>query len=271
MLISAIITTRNEEKHIGNCLKALKNQTYHAELIQIIVVDNGSTDRTKEIARQYTDQVYDKGPERSVQRNYGVSISEGDYFIYLDADMILHENVIDECVNRIRSSPDTIGLYISEIVMGDNFFSRVRRFERTFYDATVIDCARFIKKESFLAAGGFDETLTGPEDWDLDKKLRAVGKINLLTTPVYHNEAEFSLKTYLTKKGYYSGYMDDYIAKWGKDDIDLKKQFSIYYRFFGVFVENGKWKRLLAHPGLTSGMYFLRFLVGFKFLTRAKQ
>ena len=50
--------------------------------------------------------------------------------------------------------------------------------------------------------------------------------------------------------------------------IDLKKQFGIYYRFLGVFIENGKWKRLLLHPGLASGMYLLRFFVGANFLFR---
>ena len=62
--------------------------------------------------------------------------------------------------------------------------------------------------------------------------------------------------------------MDVYIEKWGKDDQDVKKQFGIYYRFFGVFLENGKWKRLVAHPILAAGMYFLRFWVGVNFLLR---
>lgn len=59
-----------------------------------------------------------------------------------------------------------------------------------------------------------------------------------------------------------------YNEKWGKSDPDLKKQFGIYYRFFGIFTEKGKWKKLLLHPFLAMGMYFLRFLVGVKFLTR---
>lgn len=268
MIVSVIITTKNEEKNIGNCLKSIKEQGYPQNLIEIIVVDNNSTDRTKEIALMYTDQVFDKGPERSAQRNFGVEKSSGEYFLYLDADMMLHQNVVADCVARVRQHPDIVALYVSEIVMGERYFSQVRRFERSFYDATVIDCARFIQKSAFQTVKGFDENLTGPEDWDLDKKLRQIGTTDLMTTPIYHNEAEFELGKYLNKKGYYAKKFDTYIAKWGKDDPDLQKQFGLYYRFLGVFVEKGKWKKMFAHPLLTFGMFFLRFLVGLKFVLR---
>jgi glycosyltransferase involved in cell wall biosynthesis len=263
-----IITTKNEQANIANCLKSVLAQSYPKELIEIIVVDNGSTDKTKEIAGKYTDKVFDKGPERSAQRNLGVEKSSGEWFLYLDADMILSKNVIKDCVEKVNVDSGIVGLYISEIVMGTSFWSQVRRFERSFYDGTVIDCVRFVQKEAFQKVGGFDENLTGPEDWDLDKKLRAIGKTELIKTPIHHNEAEFDLKKYLAKKGYYAQKFDAYIAKWPKNDPDIKKQLGFYYRFIGVFVEKGKFKKILAHPILTGGMYFLRGLVGVKFLFR---
>lgn len=66
MKVSVILTTKNEEKHIGNCLKSVKKQAYPRDEIEIIVVDNNSTDKTKEIAKRYTDKVYNFCPERSV-------------------------------------------------------------------------------------------------------------------------------------------------------------------------------------------------------------
>lgn len=268
MIVSVIITTKNEERNIENCLKSIRSQSYPKEKIEAIVVDNNSDDKTKEIALKYTNKVFDKGHERSAQRNFGVEKSSGEWFLYLDADMILSDNVIKYCVEKINSDAGIIALYISEIIMGEKFFSQVRRFERSFYDGTAIDGVRFIKKSEFQKVGGFDEKLTGPEDWDLDKKLKKNGRLDLIKTPIYHNEAEFDLKKYLNKKGYYAQKFDEYIVKWGKNDSDIKKQFGLYYRFFGVFIENGKWKKLLAHPILTGGMYFLRGLVGIKFLIR---
>lgn len=269
-LVSVVVTTKNEERNIANCLKSIKQQDYPGDEIEIIVVDNSSSDRTKEIAGKYTNKVFNKGPERSAQRNFGVEKSKGEYIIYLDADMIPSERVIAECVGAVRRDKDLVALYISEIIMGERFWSKVRRFERSFYDGTVIDCVRFIRKDKFVEAGGFDLSMTGPEDWDLDKKLRDIGRVGLVKEPIYHNEAEFNFKSYLSKKSYYINSFDNYVEKWGKDDPDVKRQLGFYYRFVGVFVENGKWKKIICHPVLVLGMYCLRFLVGTNFLLRKK-
>jgi len=268
MLVSIIINTKNEEENVGKCLDSVLAQKYPREKLEIIVVDNDSADRTKEIARKYTEKIYNHGPERSAQKNFGVEKSQGEYFLHLDADMTLCENVIAECVEKVLADKNIIALYIPEIVSGENFFSKVRRFERSFYDGTAIDAVRFIRKDKFLEAGGFDEKIYAGEDWDLDKRLKKLGKLDIIESPLYHNEAEFNLKKYLAKKKYYSKNVDVYIEKWGKNDPDIKKQFGGYYRYIGVFVEKGKWKKLLRHPVLAMGVYFLRFLVGVKYLTR---
>ena len=271
MLVSIVITTKNEEKNIETCIKSILAQSYPQDKIEIIVVDNNSTDKTKELAQKYTNKVFNKGPERSAQRNYGLlEKSSGEYLLYLDADMILSPNIIDGCIQTVNSNPQIVALHISEIVMGEKYFSKVRRFERSFYDGTVIDGARFFKKDILQKVGGFDESMSGPEDWDLDKKLKQLGKIGMLDKTVgviFHNEKEFNLKKYLSKKGYYAKSFDGYVANWGKDDADVVKQLGMWYRFFGVFIENGKWKKLLARLDLTFGMYFLRFLVGLSFVT----
>jgi glycosyltransferase involved in cell wall biosynthesis len=268
MLISVIINTKNEEKNIEKCLKSVVGQTYPAEKMEIIVVDNDSTDRTREIAQKYTEKVYNHGPERSAQKNFGIRESKGEYFLHLDADMILSENVVKECAEKVSSDKNIIALYIPEIVAGENYFSKVRRFERNFYNGTVIDAVRFIRKDEFLEVGGFDEKMYACEDWDLDKRLKKRGKFGIIQSPLYHNEAEFRLTKYLNKKAYYSKNLDVYIKKWGKNDPDVQKQFGLYYRFIGVFIEKGKWKKILRHPLIAAGMYFLRILVGIKYLTR---
>ena len=338
-LVSIIITTRNEERNIANCLESIINSnialkqyrhidkkdkdkslskklnSYKAKLLsyEIIVVDNNSTDKTKEIAKRYTDKVYNKGPERSAQRNYGmIDKAKGKYVMYLDADMILSSTVIEKAVEKLESSslkhrPSTIShqslsdsivaLYVPEIVLGNSFWNRVRRFERSFYDGTAVDCVRIIRKDIFKKVGGFDLSMTGPEDWDLDKKVRKAGKtavlcrynfdkisrqvknlnyerdslVNQLTklSPkplIYHNETEFNLKKYLQKKQYYSKNFDLYFQGWGKDDPDIKKQFGLWYRYLGVFLENKKWHRLISHPFLAMGMYVLRTMVGINYL-----
>lgn len=296
-LVSVVVTTKNEKYNICNCLESIKAQTW--QNIEIIVVDNNSTDNTQSIAREYTDKVFTKGPERSAQRNYGmIEKAQGDYALYIDADMILSHLLIEACIRHIRET-HTVALHIPEIVLGKLYFSKVRRFERRFYNGTPIDGARFFQRSVFVQVGGFDEALFvkgSGEDWDIDKLVKQVGHIGLLPdfsslpqacpwrltefvqqrgvlhddrfAGIYHNEAEFTLLRYLKKKSYYCQGFDGYINKWGKDDSDIRRQFGLTYRFWTVFTEKGKWKRLISRIDLAAGMYFLRFLVGVQFLFR---
>lgn len=278
-LVSVVITTKNEVKHIANCLKSVLKQTYPKNKLEIIVVDNNSEDTTKNIAGKFTQNIYNKGPERSAQRNYGIRKAKGKYILFLDADMTLSPNVIKECIDKFQMLSlsevegsnfkfqiDLVGLYIPEQILGDSYWCKVRNFERSFYNATVIDCIRFFPKRIWQEVDGFDESLTGPEDWDFDRKVRREGQVDIIKSSLYHNEAYFNLNNYLKGKDYYRRSIEKYKDKWGENDPEIKKQFGLYYRYLGVFIEKEQWRKLVQHPFLAFGMYILRFLVGFKYL-----
>lgn len=296
-LVSIVIPSKNEEINIGNCLESIKRQTYPANRIEtIVVVNEDSVDKTKEIARKYTKNVFIKGVERSEPRNFGLKKATGKYLIYLDADMIISSSVVEKSVDKMEKG-EIVALYLPEIVLGNSYWSRVRRFERSFYDGTVIDCVRIIKKDIYDKTGGFDTSLIGPEDWDLDKKVKRLGRVDVVdnydfneinyslanfnykeshfierlikinhSALIYHNEAKFNLKKYLNKKSYYAKSFDRYIEKWGKNDPDIKKQFGFWYRYFEVFLENNKWKKIVKYPLSFLGIFTLRFLVGITYI-----
>ena len=203
-------------------MKSIKLQSWSN--IEIIVVDNFSSDSTRDIAAEYTDNVYLRGPERSAQRNFGmIQAASGRYVIYVDADMLLSPKLIEHCT-KFALHNAYVALHVPELVLGKSYFSRVRRFERTFYDGTSIDGARFFLRQSFIDVGGFDEKLFvkgSGEDWDIDKSIRQQGVIGILPRStkeagddnwvladftfnhgvrhsqayvgIYHNEAEFAL------------------------------------------------------------------------------
>jgi glycosyltransferase involved in cell wall biosynthesis len=265
--VSVIITTKNEEKNIENCLRSIRAQTL--KNIELIVIDNFSKDQTVEIAKKHGAKVYIKGPERSSQRNYGAQVASGEYLLYLDADMILSPNVMKECINKCeREKIDA--LYIPERIVGEGFWIKVRDFERSFYTGTVVDAVRFIRKESFERVKGFDESLVGPEDWDFDRRMRKICQTGIINTPLYHNEGKFNMNRYLKKKNYYSTGIKNYIRKWGPNDPETMKQIGAWYRLMGVFVEKGKWKKLIGHPLYMIGMYCLRLRVAIAFLQSTK-
>ena len=267
--VTVIITTRNEEQNIVACLESLHSQTLGRERLEILLVDNNSDDCTVELSKPFTDNTFNKGPERSAQRNFGIEQAAAQYVMYLDADMRLSPTVIEECLAAVQADPTITGIFVPETGVGTGYWIKVRNFERSFYDATVVDAVRFIRCDIFLELSGFDLSLCGPEDWDMDRRLGERGPLHLIASPLFHDEGAFIFKTYLKKKSYYARTFDAYKQKWQNDAV-VRKQLGIYYRFIGVFVENGKWKRLIRHPLLAAGMYFLRFLVGCSYIFTQK-
>lgn len=263
-LLSVIVPTRNESKNLPNCLKAFERVR---DLVELIVVDNASTDDTKAIASEFGAIVLDKGPERSAQRNLGWQTAKAEWVIILDADMILPEATIAEILDIARIEEDIKAYWIPEVRTGDGLRVKARNFERSFYDGTCIDALRLFRKSVLEETGGYDETLiAGPEDWELDIRVLKTGvKCGVLTNHLLHNEKNLSLRRVLEKKSYYTKSMAAYRVKW-KGHPALAKQFGFGYRYFGVFVEHGKWKRLVRHPILAAVMYFERILVGFTYL-----
>ena len=150
---------------------------------------------------------------------------------------------------------------------GSGLRTKARNFERSFYDGTCIDALRLFRKDILEKTGGYDESLiAGPEDWELDIRVLATGaKCSVLKGHLIHNEKRLSLRRMLEKKAYYSKSMAAYRAKWAGHPA-LVKQFGLGYRYFTVFIENGKWRRLLRHPVLAAVMYFERLLVGVTYL-----
>ena len=263
MGLSVVVTTKNEAANIAACL-----HSFDGFDVERIVVDNGSTDDTKRIAAELGAIVLDKGPERSAQRNLGWRTAKSDWVIVLDADMILPKETVEEIIeysnNRITECK---AFWIPEVRTGTGFRVKARNFERSFYDGTCIDALRLFHKSVLEATGGYDENLiAGPEDWELDIRVLATGaKCEVLKHNLIHNEKRLSFKRMLEKKAYYSKSMAAYRAKW-PDHPAVRKQFSPFYRFCGVFVEKGKWKKILRHPILFAGVLFERFSVGVTYL-----
>lgn len=267
-LVSVVVTTRNSKQHITVCLTSIQKQIY--KNTEIIVVDNNSSDETKKIALCYTKKVFNHGQERSSQRNFGARQSKGEYLLFIDSDMYLDKKVIEESVNVMQKKPSLVALYIPEIIFGSTLLSTIRNFERSFYNQTPIDAVRFVRKHVFEKIGGFDENLYAAEDWDITKRLKKHGKTAIISHPLFHDESSVFLLGYLKKKAYYARNIQRYRKKWGRGDSDIIKQLGLYYRFCGVFIENGKWRRLILHPCMTIGMISLKLLVGVIYLVKNK-
>lgn len=264
MNLSVVIPTKNEAANIATCLDAFAP---FRDCLEILVVDNFSPDATRAIAAARGVRVLLQGPERCAQRNCGWKSSTGDYVLFVDADMIVPEATTAEILRTISSADAPDALYIPEIRGGcDGLRLRARNFERSFYDGTCIDGLRVIRRSLLEAVGGYDEELVACEDWDLDRRLLAAGaRTAIAKGSLVHNEARQDVKTFLAKKAYYAASVNRYRRKWN-DDAVVRRQFGLWYRYFGVFFEKGKWLRVLRHPVLFAVMFCERVAVGYVYL-----
>lgn len=125
--ISVCIITKNESKNISKCLEAIKGYP-----LEVIVIDTGSTDSTKEIALKYTDKVYDFEwiQDFSAARNYSISKASNDWILVLDSDEYVTSLDYEALIQFTKDYPDTIGrlLRSSPDYNGGITLDRVERF-----------------------------------------------------------------------------------------------------------------------------------------------
>ncbi len=250
-LVSVIVPTRNSARTLDACLKSIRSQVYRP--IELVVIDNQSSDQTVGIAKRHADVVESYGPERSAQRNRGAQLASGEYLLFVDSDMNLTPPVVSECVAAIRTS-GAPGVVIPETSIGEGFLARCRALERSCYTGDdAIEAARFFTRRAFDECGGFDENLTGPEDWDLTLRLGAGRTLPRTVSYIAHEEGRLRLSTVVGKKRYYAASLASYWRKHGRSTLG---QANIVFR--PALVRN--WRRFARHPLLAAGVISLKTL-----------
>lgn len=255
-LVSVIVPTYNSEKYLEGCLKSIKEQVYPN--IELVVVDNNSKDATKNIAKKYTDKVFNYGPERSAQRNFGVKQSLGEYVLIIDSDMHLAPEVIEACIEKIQNQLGLKALVIHEESFGEGFWAECKKLERSFYVGVEwMEAARFFPRLVFDEFGGYDEENTGTEDYDLPQRIKekySTSSIGDIEPFIYHNEQRINLSKTCRKKFYYAQKLDKYKS------VDAnKKNFAMqsnplnrYKLFFSHPI------KLFKNPIVGLGMLFMK-------------
>lgn len=204
--LSVIISTKNEATNLPRLLTSLQDQAF--DRFETIVVDNYSTDETETIAKHYTSHVYTAGDERSAQRNFGAQKARGKFLLFLDADMELPATVIAECMTKFRNH-HVVALIIPETVRGKGFFTHIKRLEKELYlNEPTIEAPRVFLKQAFFKIGGYNGKLAAGEDWDLGQRIKNVGRVGRIATPLWHFETSFLRE--LKHKWYYARYIERY-------------------------------------------------------------
>jgi len=209
--ISVIITAYNEEKLLPACLESLKKQSYPKDLYEVIVVDNGSKDRTATIAKKFGDKVYTYTELQGTgaSRVFGAQKAKGSILAFTDADVTVPPDWLEKIATYmdtpgivcISGRPESLRKHLGlQAILLFYHFSLM--FNHVIGKPLVWGFNMVVKREAYTAVGGIDKNLLSAEDWDLSFQLQKhFGTKSIRYIPdlfVYTSgRKETNLKTYI--------------------------------------------------------------------------
>jgi len=175
MEVSIIIPTYNEEEHLPKLLKSIKSQNFND--YEIIIADANSNDSTIAIAENYNCKIVDGGLP-GIGRNKGAEIAKGDKLLFLDADLELTENYLENVIDEFETKDVDIGITLmnplSEKIRDKLLHDIANWFMIAFEKIKPhgAGCYGIITKNKLHKEhGGFDETLNFGEDTDYIERI----------------------------------------------------------------------------------------------------
>ncbi|MBP1728972.1 MAG: glycosyl transferase family 2 [Deltaproteobacteria bacterium] len=219
MQFSVIIPAKNEAANIGRCLDSINQVTWDNNCYEVIVVDNGSTDQTVEIAVKKGARVFIR-PELTISglRNFGAEQASGEILVFIDADCTVFTSwLVKASAYLMRKDVACFGS--PPIVPEDGSWIpkawfAVRKKRADLCETDWLESMNmFVRRDAFAASGGFDEALITCEDYDLSVRLQKYGTIisDSSIVAVHHGEAatvgHFFRKELWRGKSNFSGMM----------------------------------------------------------------
>jgi glycosyltransferase involved in cell wall biosynthesis len=191
--VTVVIPTLNEESTLGACLKAVARQTY-PRIIEILVIDGGSRDRTREVASSYDAVTLLDNPRRvqAAALSTGLERAIGDVVIRIDAHSLIADDYVERCVTTLEASgaamvggaidPVTEGGSIQRgitMAMGSALGVGTARFHRPGAQAGWVDTVYLgaYRTSAARGVGGYDERFHPNEDAEFAWRMRAVGGV----------------------------------------------------------------------------------------------
>lgn len=182
--ISVVIPALNEEKYIGTTLEGLRKQTFTN--FETIVVDGGSTDRTREIAERHARVIVLRKRGTGRARNLGAASAKGRILLFLDADTLPSRKLLDT-YSSIMKDTDVVAATgpIFPLEKAGWKYMRGYRLVSIYFVKLSMKLHRpvfmgsnfAVRKSAFDRVNGFRDNMISYEDWELSNRLKRQGRM----------------------------------------------------------------------------------------------
>jgi glycosyltransferase involved in cell wall biosynthesis len=184
-IVSVIVAAYNQEKFIGRCLRSLLHQSMSQNDYEIIVIDDGSADRTPYALELFHDGIHkitnpvNMGLPASI--NTGIIAAKGDYVVRVDADDYVNVNFINFLHFFLEQNPHIDAVACDYWLVNDTeeWLERIDCIEKP------IACGIMFRKHQLLDIGMYDESFLCHEDQDLRIRFEKKYRIAHLELPLY--------------------------------------------------------------------------------------
>ena len=208
---SVIIPCLNEDGVIGRCLESLVNQDFPSEAFEVLVVDNGSTDRTLDIVGSFAGALNLTILQRldvhiSALRNLGAERSQGKFLAFLDADCVAPPDWLRHAAASLGEDPRRVIGAPYRIPEHSSWVARTWYQERKAIRAGNVEYVPsgdlVVSRSDFCLIGGFDERLETNEDCEFCYRARAAGLpvVAVLEIGVVHLGTPQTLRSFFRKQ-----------------------------------------------------------------------
>ena len=265
MLVSVVIPNHNYARFLAEAVESVLGQSYPR--VELLVVDDGSTDESLEVLRRYGGRLRCISQPRqgvSAARNRGIRESRGELVAFLDSDDSWHQEKLARQVARLdRPAVGMVCCGMEQIdeagrVLGRSVPTQRGRLLR---DIALLrwtyapgGSAALVRRSSLERAGLFDEALSTSADWDLWRRIAAHDEIEICPEPLVRYRVHAgSMHTNLAAferdmlRAFDKMFADPSAA--GVHRLRRRCYSNLYLMFSGSYVEAGRWGRGLAYAG----------------------
>jgi glycosyltransferase involved in cell wall biosynthesis len=184
-LVSVIVAAYNQEKFIGRCLRSLLHQTLPQNSYEIIVINDGSTDRTPYALELFHDAVHtitnDQNNGLPASINKGIIAAKAQYIVRVDADDYVNTNFLNFLRFFLDQNSDIDAVACDYWLFNDT----EKWLERVDCSQRPIACGIMFRKQQLLDIGMYDESFRCHEDQDLRIRFKKKYAITRLELPLY--------------------------------------------------------------------------------------